>query len=91
MPNHKSAAKRVKQAAVARERNRANRSTFRTTLKAADAALTAGEPAKAKEALQAALKVIGKTEKKGLIHPNKAARHASRLTKRLNALQGSKS
>jgi small subunit ribosomal protein S20 len=91
MPNHKSAVKRVKQAAAARERNRANRSTFRTTLKAADTALAAGDPAKAKDALQAALKIIGKTEKKGLIHPNKAARHASRLTKRLNAMEGTKS
>jgi small subunit ribosomal protein S20 len=91
MPNHKSAAKRVKQAAVARERNRANRSTFRTALKLADTAISAGDATAAKEEVQAALKVIGKTQKKGLIHPNKAARHASRMTKKLNRLEGAKS
>lgn len=90
MPNHKSAIKRVKQAAVARDRNRANRGTFRTALKTAEAAISAGDAEKAQSEVQKALKIIGKTRKKGLIHPNKAARHASRLSKKLNKLTGAK-
>lgn len=91
MPNHKSAIKRVKQAEVARERNRSNRSAFRTALKSAESSLSAGEADKAQTEVQEALKIIGKTQKKGLIHPNKAARHASRLTKKLNKVAGAKS
>lgn len=87
MPNHKSAAKRVLQSGAARVRNRADRSAFRTQLKTTVETLAAGDAAKAQEDLQAMLKMIGKTEKKGLIHPNKAARHRSRLTKKLNALK----
>ncbi len=87
MPNHKSAAKRVLQSGRARLRNRADRSAFRTALKTTTETLAAGDAAQAEEVLQATLKVIGKTEKKGLIHPNKAARHQSRLTKKLNALK----
>lgn len=91
MPNHKSAAKRVKQSAVARERNRANRGTFRTALKSAESAIASGDAAKAAEVLQATLQVVGKTEKKGLIHRNKMARHQSRLTRKLNKLNAAKS
>jgi small subunit ribosomal protein S20 len=91
MPNHKSAIKRVKQAEKARDRNRSNRGTFRTALKAAELAIVEGDADKAAKDVQQALKVIGKTQKKGLIHPNKAARHASRLTKKLNKLSAPKS
>lgn len=90
MPNHKSAIKRVKQAEVARERNRSNRGAFRTALKSAESAIGAGDADKAKTEVQEALKIIGKTRKKGLIHPNKAARHASRLTKKLNKVAAAK-
>lgn len=90
MPNHKSAAKRVKQATTARIRNRSDRSTFRSSLKATEVALSAGDAEKAALEVQATLKVVGKTQKKGLIHANKAARHASRLTKKLNALKAGK-
>lgn len=91
MPNHKSAAKRVKQSAVARERNRSNRGTFRTSLKQAEAALAAGDANQAKDTIHATLKIVAKTQKKGLIHANKAARHQSRLTKKLNKLASAKS
>ena len=91
MPTVKSAAKRVRQIARRNERNRAARSTFRSALKRAGQALADGDAEKAAEPVKAAIKLIGITEKKGLIHKNKAARHASRLTKKYNALLASKS
>ena len=91
MPTVKSAAKRVRQTVKRNERNRAARSIFRGVLKRAGQALADGDAGKAAEPVKAAIKVIGLTEKKGLIHRNKAARHASRLTKKYNALLASKS
>jgi small subunit ribosomal protein S20 len=86
MPNVKSAVKRVRQCARRTTRNRALRSTFRSSLKSAQKALDAGDPNAAREEVRATLSVIGKSEKKGIVHANKAARHASRLAKRLHAL-----
>ena len=86
MPNHKSAIKRVRQAPKRAERNKAARSVFRTALKKVNKALAEGNREAAEAQLAATLKVIGKTAKKGLIHPNKAARHASRLQKKVNAM-----
>lgn len=88
MPNVKSAIKRVRQNIKRRDRNRSNRAAFRTVMKKAEAAISAGDAEAAKPDVQAALKTIGTAHKKGLIHANKAARQSSRLTKKLNALQG---
>lgn len=87
MPNKKHQAKHMRQSERRRDRNRADRSTFRTALKDTDKAILTGSAPETEKALAAALCVIGKTQKKGLIHKNKAARHASRLTRKLNALK----
>lgn len=87
MPNVKSAIKRARQNIKRRDRNRANRAAFRTVMKKAESAITAGDAEAAKPEVQAALKFIGTAHKKGLIHANKAARQTSRLTKKLNAMQ----
>jgi len=89
MPNKKSSAKSVRQSTKRRDLNRTQRGTFRTTLKKTEKVLSEGNAEQRGAQLQEALIVIGKTEKKGLIHKNKAARHQSRLTKKLNALQAS--
>lgn len=89
MPSHKSNAKRMRQNVVLRERNRANRGIFRGALKKAEAALASGDAEAAAAEVQATLKIIGKTAKKGLIHEHKAARHFSILTKKLNAMVAS--
>ena len=86
MPHHKSAAKRLRQTPKRTARNRAARSLFRSALKKADEALAAGDPTAAAAQTHETLEIIGKTQKKGLIHRNKAARHASRIAKRLHAL-----
>lgn len=56
-------------------RNRAQRSTLRTALKKAHAT-----EADAAEKL-AAVKLLDRAARKGLIHPNAAARHKSRMAK----------
>jgi small subunit ribosomal protein S20 len=86
MPTHKSAVKRIRQIEKRTVRNRAARSTFRTAVKKTEKFIADGDAGAAAAQLKETLKIIGKTEKKGLIHPNKAARHASRLTNKLNAL-----
>ena len=87
MPNKKSAIKRARQNEKLRIRNRDNRSAFRTALKKAGLAIEDTEMSQedVQSVVQIALKQIGKTEKKGLIHKNKAGRHRSQLMKRLSA------
>lgn len=86
MPNIKSAKKRVLVAADHRERNMAQKSEMKTSLKKAVSSITAGDLAVAKSDLKAAIKTLDETATKGLIHKNQAARRKSRLTKKLNAL-----
>jgi small subunit ribosomal protein S20 len=57
-------------------RNRAQRSALRTALKKAHAS-----SAEADEQL-AAVKLLDRAARKGLIHPNTAARHKSRMSKK---------
>ncbi|MFJ7974987.1 30S ribosomal protein S20 [Peribacillus sp. JNUCC 23] len=86
MPNIKSAIKRVKTNDSKRVQNATVKSTMRTTIKNAEAALAGDNATTAKEALLIAAKKLDKAASKGLIHKNAAARKKSRLTKRLNAL-----
>jgi len=73
VPNIASAKKNMRKSRAASVRNRAQRSTLRTTLKKA----TSGT---AEERL-AAVKLLDRAARKGLIHRNTAARHKSRLAK----------
>lgn len=59
---------------------------FRTFLKRVEAAIESGNQAEAKTALTAAIPVIDRMAVKGIIHKNKAARHKSRLSSRVKAL-----
>jgi small subunit ribosomal protein S20 len=79
MPNKRSAKKRMRQNLKRRERNRSAKSAMKSAVKAASVAPTDVE--KTREAMR----IIGKTAKRGIIHPNKAARLASRLQRRVNA------
>lgn len=81
MPNKPSAKKRMRQNIKRRERNRAAKSALKSMIKSAIAA--PADPEKTRQALR----TIGKTAKRGIIHPNKAARLASRLQRRVNALR----
>ena len=86
MANSPQARKRARQEVVRRERNVAHKSKFRTVIKNTVYAIEEGDKAKATEMFKIAVPVIDKTASKGIIHKNKAARHKSRLTKRIKAL-----
>ena len=61
-------------------------SSLKTAVKAFEAAVVAGDKAKAQEAFNFACKKIDKAVTKGLHHKNYAARQKSRLAKVLNAM-----
>lgn len=81
MPNVKSAIKRVKKSEAQRARNRRDRSRLRTALKRVLGAAEASEEERTAE-LRAATSLLDRAARKGLIHPNKAARDKSRLSRR---------
>ncbi len=85
MANHKSALKRHKQSLKKAARNRAARTRVKNVVKSVRSALLENNPAKASEALAAAVSVLDKTAGKGVIHWKNAARKVSRLTKAVNA------
>lgn len=81
MPNSESAKKRLRQNETRRLRNKGNRSAVRTQIKKVRLAVEAGDIQKAEEELRLAAKTLDKAGSSNLIHPNKAARHKSRLSK----------
>jgi small subunit ribosomal protein S20 len=87
MANTKSAEKRVRQSEKRRERNRAAKSTMRTAVKKVRAALDGGDTAGAAGALAAAMSIVDRSAKKGVVHRNTAARTKSRLVKAVRAAQ----
>ncbi|WP_442595050.1 30S ribosomal protein S20 [Neobacillus sp. D3-1R] len=86
MPNIKSAIKRVKTTAVKNAHNVTVKSTMRTAVKKAEAAIVTNET-NAKELLNNAASKLDKAAQKGLVHKKAAARKKSRLMKKLNAAQ----
>ena len=82
----RSAAKRVKQAKAARLRNRETKSTFRTAVKAFDAAYAAGDKAEAEATMKLAAKLLDTAAGKGIIHHNVADRKKSRMSLKFNKL-----
>jgi small subunit ribosomal protein S20 len=84
MANTKSALKRIKTSEKKRQRNIAVKSTARTHVKKARTAI-AQNPAEAQDDLIAAISALDRAARKGVIHPNNAARRKSRLMKRFNA------
>ncbi len=75
MPNIASAKKNMRKSRAATVRNRAQRSALRTALKKAQA------PDAPAEAKLAAVRLLDRAARKGLIHKNNAARNKSRLSK----------
>jgi len=61
------------------------KSSTKTAVRKFERALAAGQIEQAKELLVKAISRLDKAAKKGVIHPNAAARKKSRLTRRLNA------
>ncbi|MGM0574137.1 MAG: 30S ribosomal protein S20 [Myxococcota bacterium] len=86
MANHKQAIKRHKQSLKRRDRNNFFRATQRSLLRRARTALEAGDKEQATKDVEAAKAFIDRIAGKGIIHPNRADRLKSRLTRQLNAL-----
>ena len=86
MANSKSAEKRARQDTERRARNVAQRSKVRTSIKKVVSTIKAGDKDQAAVALKEATPVIDSMARKGIIHPNKAARHKSRLARQVKAL-----
>jgi small subunit ribosomal protein S20 len=86
MPIKPSAAKRARQNEKRRERNRAAKSHMRTLIKRVERLIEAKDVEGVKKALPLALKALGKTAKRGVIHKRNAARKESRLMHKVNRL-----
>lgn len=89
MANTLQAKKRARQAEKARGHNAGLRSGMRTLVKNVSKAIATGDKARAEAAYKAALPVVDRMARKGIIHKNKAARHKSHLNQRLRALSPS--
>ena len=86
MPNIKSSKKDVLSSKIAYEKNKANKSELKTTVKKFDAALESGDKAAAEVAYKAAVKSVDQAVVKGILHKNNAARKKSSMTLKLNKL-----
>ena len=86
MPNIKSAKKRVELSKVAYEKNKADKSELKTTVKKFDAAVEGGDRTVAEAAYKLAVKAVDQAVSKGILHKNTAARKKSSMTLRLNKL-----
>ncbi len=65
-------------------RNKSVRTYTKTCLMRAEKLISSNELDAAKEAVTQAVSAFDRAAKKGVIHPNNAARHKSRLMKKLN-------
>ncbi len=85
MANTKSSEKRIRTNERKRERNQMYRSRVKTMLRKAEEAIFSGQPSE--EAIREAMSTLDKAAVKGIIHKNNAARHKSRLVKKLVKFQ----
>jgi small subunit ribosomal protein S20 len=83
MPNNPSAAKRMRQEQKRRLHNRSIKSLVKTQITKARQSIDDDTDAEA--AVRTAVSELDRAAKKGVIHPNNAARRKSRLMKQLNA------
>ena len=88
MATHKSAEKRDRQSKVRRERNVAAKSAIKTKVKSVLEAVEGKNKDNAVNALKVTVPSLSKAAAKGLIHKKNASRKISRLTRKVNALQG---
>lgn len=86
MPQHKSAAKRIKQDAKRRERNRYQRTRMRTMMKELR---ESSDENVAAEKLSETKSFLDRLASKGIIHKNKAANYKSELERHVNQLKES--
>ena len=85
MANTRSAQKRNRQSVKRRARNLSVRNNVKSVVRKAREAITAGDPAKAKEAVRVATRILDRASTKGVLHAGNAARRIARLAHMLAA------
>lgn len=88
MATHKSAEKRNRQSTKRRERNIAAKSALKTKIKAVLGAVGTKNKEASAQALKETIPSLARAAVKGIIHKKNASRKISRLTKKINSLQG---
>jgi len=91
LPKSSSAQKEMRVAERRRLHNKPIRTMCKTSIAKAERLIFSGELESAQAAVVAAITTLDKAAKKGVIHPNNAARRKSRLMKKLNQAQASAS
>ena len=86
MANHVSSLKRTRQTERRTGVNRANKSRFRSSLRALREAIQTGDLKAAQEQYKATVSALDKSVQKGVLHANTASRYKSRLNARVKAL-----
>ncbi|MBE3598235.1 MAG: 30S ribosomal protein S20 [Limnochordaceae bacterium] len=89
MPNTRSAAKRLRQSIRRRQHNLAIKSAMRTAIRKCQRA-AARQVEEGWKLYPLAQKAIDKAARKGVIHPNQAARRKSRLVAMLRRLEAAR-
>ena len=84
---HKSAMKRMRQDEKRHTRNVSVKSALKTYTKRVEAVIARRDSANAEILLRTAVSALDKAAGKGVIHPNKAARKKSALSRKVHALQ----
>ncbi len=86
MPNIKSAIKRTRIIDKKTAENNMIKSAYKTAIKKFEAAVEAGDKAKAEEAFKLAVKKVDQACTKGVLKANTASRKKSSLAKKLNTV-----
>ena len=86
MPNIKSAKKRVEVTKTRTAQNRMVKSSLKTIIKKANAAIESGDKAVAGNEVVNAVKSIDRAAAKGIIHKNTAARRKRSLALKMNGM-----
>ena len=84
MANLQSAKKRIRQNIKRHDRNRRYRSAARTYIRRSRELIAEGRLEEAEEAVRLAASTLDKAARKGVIHPNNAARRKSRIMSQLH-------
>ena len=87
MPNTKSAAKAMRQAARRRGRNINTKDKFKSAVKEVKKLIAEGKKNEAIEAMKKAMSTLDKAAKKNVIKKNKSSRLKSRIAKSLAKLK----
>jgi small subunit ribosomal protein S20 len=84
LANSKSAEKRARTSERRRVRNRRFRSASRTLVRTAEQVIAQADAEAAAGAVKNAVSMLDRAARKGIIHPNNAARRKSRLMAKYN-------